>query len=295
MHAPPQDFGRAFLIGILLNAGFIIAQVIYGLKANSVALLADAGHNAGDVLSLILAWGASRLTKRLPSPRFTYGLRGSSILASLTNAVLLLVVVGGLAWESITRFASPEQSASGTVIAIALLGVAINGVTALLFFKGRKEDLNIKAAYLHMLADAGISLGVALSGVAVMATGWLWIDPLAGLAVSLVIIVGTVSLLKESLAMALQAVPEGIDPVSVRAILKNLPGVREVHDLHIWPISTTDIACSVHLVMPGGHPGDAFIRDIGCLLGGQYKICHTTVQIETGDGGECPLASDKVI
>jgi len=195
MHAPPQDFGRAFLIGILLNAGFIIAQVIYGLKANSVALLADAGHNAGDVLSLILAWGASRLTKRLPSPRFTYGLRGSSLHAFLTHAVLLLVVVGGLAWESITRFASPEQSASGTVIAIALLGVAINGVTALLFFKGRKEDLNIKAAYLHMLADAGISLGVALSGVAVMATGWLWIDPLAGLAVSLVFIVGTVSLL----------------------------------------------------------------------------------------------------
>ncbi len=293
-HAPP-DFGRAFLIGIVLNTGFIAAEVIYGLQANSLALLADAGHNAGDVLSLALAWGASILARRLPSDRFTYGMRSSSIIVSLTNAIMLLVVVGGIGWESFLRLGNPEPAAGMTIMAVAAAGVVINGLTAMLFMRGQ-EDLNIRGAYLHMAADAAISLGVVVSGAILLQTGWLWLDPLASLIISGLIIRGTWGLLKESLALTLQAVPAGIDSVKVKAFLQNLEGVHEVHDLHIWAMSTTEIASSLHLVMHKGHPGDAFIKAVAQRLAHDFRITHTTIQIEIGDtASECPLAPEHVV
>jgi cobalt-zinc-cadmium efflux system protein len=271
-------------------------EIIWGLSANSLALLADAGHNAGDVLALGLAYSASRLAKRTPSSRFTYGMRGSSIIASLANAVMLLVVVGGIGWESILRLAHPEVAAGTTVMAVAAIGVLVNGVTALLFMAGRKGDLNIRGAYLHMAGDALISLGVVLTGGAMLLTGWLWLDPAASIVISILIVLGTAGLLKESLALAMQGVPAGIDPVTVKNYLKNIAGVREVHDLHIWAMSTTEVASSVHLVMPQGHPGDAFICDIAQRMEHDFGISHTTVQIELGDtGGQCPLAPDHVV
>lgn len=294
-HAP-ADFGRAFLIGILLNVAFIAVEIIWGLKANSLALLADAGHNASDVLALALAWAASYLAKRGPSDRFTYGLRGSSIIASLGNAVMLLLVVGGIGWESIQRLTRPEAAESATIMAVAAIGVLVNGITASLFMAGRKSDLNIRGAYLHMLGDAAISFGVVVSGAVMLKTGWLWLDPLASLVISALIILGTWGLLKESLALALQAVPAGIDPAAVKNYLKNVSGVKEVHDLHIWAMSTTEVASSVHLVMANGHPGDDFIRGITQRLEHDFKINHSTIQIELGDTArECPLAPDHVV
>jgi len=295
-HVKPADFSRAFMAGILLNVAFIGLQVFWGLKANSVALLADAGHNASDVLALALAWGAVELSKRRPSRRFSYGLRGTSVIASLANAVLLLIVVGGIGWESLTRLADPQPVEGPAIVVVALIGVLINGMTAFLFMKGRTRDLNIKAAYLHMLADAGISLGVAVSGVIILYTDWLWLDPLAGFLISVIIIVGTWSLLKESFTLAVQAVPADIDPAQVEAALQVLPGVAEVHDLHIWPIGTTEAACSVHLVMPDGHPGDAFLRETAQQLERGFRICHAAIQIEiSATGADCPLAPDHVI
>lgn len=295
-HSAPADFGQAFLIGIALNTGFILVEIIWGLKANSMALLADAGHNASDVLSLVLAWGASVLTKRSPSDRFTYGMRSSSIIVSLTNAVALLLVVGGIGWESLSRLANPEAAAGPVIMVVAAVGVVINGLTALLFMRGRKEDLNIRGAYLHMAADAAISLGVVVCGGIMLKTGWLWLDPLASLIISGVIILATWGLLRESLVLALQAVPKSIDPAKVKAYLKSLDGVREVHDLHIWAMSTTATASSLHLVMREGHPGDAFIKNVAQRLAHDFNIDHTTIQIEIGDTpGECPLAPDHVV
>jgi cobalt-zinc-cadmium efflux system protein len=295
-HAPPHDFGRAFLMGITLNTVFIAAEIIWGVKANSLALLADAGHNAGDVLALALAWAAAVLGRRQPSARFTYGLRSSSIIAALTNAAVLLVAVGGIGWASISRLLHPEGVTGTTVMAVAGLGVLVNGATAALFMRGRNEDLNIRGAYMHMAADAAISLGVVISGAIILQTGWQWLDPLAGLVISLLILIGTWDLLREALGLALQAVPKGIDSAAVKKFLSALPGVREVHDLHIWAMSTTEIASSVHLVMTGGHPGDSFIKDIAHRLEHDFRIHHTTVQIEIGDtGAACPLAPDHVV
>jgi len=295
-HHHATDFGRAFLIGIMLNTGFITIEIIWGLKANSLALLADAGHNAGDVLALAMAWMASTLARRKPSDRFTYGMRGSSIIASLANAVMLLVVVGGIGWESILRLAKPEAAAGAAVMTVAAIGVLINGLTAWLFMSGRKDDLNIRGAFQHMAADAVISLGVVISGALMIATGRLWLDPLASLVIAGLIILGTWGLLKESLVLAMQAVPKDIDPAAVKTWLKGLAGVGEVHDLHIWAMSTTEVAASVHLVMPRGHPGDAFIRDTARRLEHDFKIGHATIQIELGDtGSECPLAPEHVV
>jgi cobalt-zinc-cadmium efflux system protein len=295
-HHAPKDFGRAFLIGIALNAAFVTAEIFWGLKANSLALLADAGHNISDVLGLGLAWSAAILGRRQPFGRFTYGLRGSSIIASVTNAMILLLVVGAVGWESILRLAHPESAVATTMMAVAALGVAINGVTAFLFMSGQKEDLNIKSAYLHMAGDAAISLGVVVSGAIILKTGWLWLDPLASLVISILIVAGTLGLLKESLSLSLQAVPSSIDAGKVKAWLGSQPGVKEVHDLHIWAMSTTEVACSVHLVMAAGHPGDAFIKHLAHELEDDFKINHTTIQIELGDSGaECPLAPDHVV
>ncbi len=295
-HHAPSDFGRAFLIGIALNASFVVAEIFWGLKANSLALLADAGHNISDVLGLVLAWTAAILGRRQPFGRFTYGLRGSSIIVSVTNAVILLLIVGAIGWESVLRLAHPAPAAGGVMMAVAALGVVINGLTALLFISGHKEDLNVRGAYLHMAGDAAISLGVVISGALIFKTGWLWLDPLASLGISLLIVMGTLGLLKESLSLSLHAVPRSIDAAKVKAFLGSQPGVKEVHDLHIWAMSTTEVACTAHLVMASGHPGDRFLKEIAHELEHDFGISHTTIQIEIGDSGnECGLAPDHVV
>ncbi|MBI3505554.1 MAG: cation transporter [Proteobacteria bacterium] len=285
----PADFGRAFAIGIVLNGVFVAAEAGFGFFANSVALLADAGHNLSDVLGLVVAWSATLLARRRPSARFTFGMRGASILSALFNAVILLVAVGAIAWEALGRLAEPEPVANGTVMAVAAIGIAINGFTAWLFAAGRRGDLNIRGAYMHMAADALISAGVVVAGAVAMATGWLWIDPVASLAIVAAIVWGTWNLLRDSVALSLGGVPAGVDPEAVRVLLAGRPGVVALHDLHIWATSTTETALSVHLVMPDGHPGDAFLAGIAGELRAHHAIAHATVQIET-DAASCPLA-----
>ncbi|MBB5709752.1 cation diffusion facilitator family transporter [Sphingomonas xinjiangensis] len=285
----PVDYGRAFAIGTALNLIFVVVEGTAGFLTDSVALLADAGHNLSDVLGLLLAWGGAKLATRPASKRFTYGFRGSSILAALGNAVLLLFAVGGIAWEAVGRFSAPPPVAGGTVMAVAAVGIAVNVATALLFVGGRKGDINIRGAYLHMAADAAVSAGVVIGGALILWTGAGWIDPAISLAIVAVILWSTWGLLRESLTMVLDAVPAGIDPDAVRAALVALPGVARVHDLHIWPMSTTEAAMTAHLVMPGGHPGDAFLGDLAHRLAHDFGIDHITVQIELGEGAECRL------
>ncbi len=282
-HAP-ADFGRAFAIGIALNTIYVCVEAGYGFAVGSMALLADAGHNLSDILGLIIAWTGATLAKRAPSKRFTFGLRGSSILAALANGVLLLVAVGFIAAEAIQRFVYPAPVPGGTIIIVAAIGIVINGATAMLFARGRKGDLNIRGAYLHMAADAAVSAGVVIAGIAILMTGQTWIDPAASLVIALVILLSTWSLLLGSVRMSLAAVPEHIDPDEVQGHLLELPGVAEAHHLHIWNMSTTEVAMTVHLKMPGGHPGDAFLMDLEKELLAQFRIDHPTVQIETGDG-----------
>lgn len=289
-HGAPANYGRAFAIGITLNLAFVFAEAFYGVMADSMALIADAGHNLSDVLGLVLAWGASILARRVPSATFTYGLRGSTILAALANGVLLLVVTGGIAWEAIQRFFNPPDVAGPTVIIVALVGVAINLATALLFMSGRKNDLNLRGAFLHMAGDAAVSLGVAITGVLVIYTGWAWLDPAASLMIVAVIIIGSLGLLRDAGALALHAVPEKVDAQAVRSFVESLPGVVAIHDLHIWGMSTTETALTVHLVMPGGHPGDGYLADLCHRLSHDFHIAHSTVQIELGDAAHpCAL------
>ncbi len=292
-HAP-RDFGFAFAVGTALNLGFVVAEAVFGIIANSMALLADAGHNLSDVLGLLIAWGAATLARRLPTARFTYGLRSSSILAALFNAIILLVAVGGIAWEAIRRFADPEPVASVTVMIVAAIGIAINGATAALFMAGRKDDINIRGAFLHMAADAAVSAGVVAAALAMWLGGGAWIDPAASLVIVVVIVWGTWSLLRDSVAMSLQAVPAGIDPLAVRSYLERLEGVARIHDLHIWPMSTTETALTCHLVMPDGAPGDAFATRVAHELQARYRIGHTTLQIERGQSS-CALEPDHVV
>ncbi|MGE5087923.1 MAG: cation diffusion facilitator family transporter [Candidatus Levyibacteriota bacterium] len=288
--------GRAFAIGVTLNLGFVVVELVYGLVANSLALLADAGHNFGDVLGLLLAWGAATLATRSPSRKFTYGLRGTTILAALGNAMLLLLAVGAVAWEAIRRMSEPAAVEGGVVIWVALTGVVVNTATAVLFMRDRKKDLNIRGAYLHMAADAAVSLAVVVAGIAMLYTGWLWLDPVVSLAISVVILLGTWGLLRESVGLALHAVPEGVDAEAVHRFLAELPGVSEVHDLHIWGMSTTDTALTAHLVMPGGHPGDEFLADAAQALEQRFAIGHATVQIETATAAApCALAPAHVV
>jgi cobalt-zinc-cadmium efflux system protein len=293
-HHTPRDYGLAFAVGIGLNFAFVVVEAVYGVLAHSMALLADAGHNLSDVFVLALAWGAGTLARRGPSERFTYGLRSSSILVALLNAALLLVVTGGIAWEAIKRLATPSPVGGETVIWVALAGIVINGASALLFARGRQRDVNIRGAFLHLAADAAVSLGVVVAGIGILYTGWLWLDPLAGLVIAAVIVWSTWSLLRDSVALALDAVPEHIDPRVVRGYLATLAGVTEVHDLHIWPMSTTETALTVHLVMPGGHPGDAFMAEACRELRAHYHVHHATIQIETG-AHPCELAPDHVV
>ena len=293
-HAP-ANFGRAFAIGIALNLGFVIVEAIYGWIAHSLALLADAGHNLSDVLGLVLAWGASILVRRIPSQRRTYGLRRSSILVSLFNAVILLFAIGAIAWEAIGRLGHPQPVASGIVMAVAAVGIAINGITAWLFAAGRTGDVNIRGAFLHMAADAAVSLGVVLAALAMRYTGWLWLDPVVSLAIVVVIAVGTWGLLRESLDLALDAVPDRIDPEQVEDWLASLPGVIAVHDLHIWGMSTTEAALTVHLVKPDARIDDALLARINKELRARFGIDHVTVQFELGDEahpcGQAPVSA----
>jgi len=295
-HHAPANFDRAFLIGIVLNTGFVIAEAMYGFLANSLALLADAGHNLGDVLGLLLAWAAASLAKRRPSARFTYGMKRSPILASLANAMLLLVASGAIVLEAVQRFGSPEPVAEMTVIWVALIGIVINGATALGFLSGRKSDINIRGAFLHMVADAVVSLGVVLSAVAMLYTGWLWIDPAVSIVVALVIVIGTWSLLKEAISLSLDAVPASIDRIAIETYLADLPGVSEVHDLHIWPMSTTEVALTAHLVRPGATLDDGLLAQACSDLSSRFGIHHATLQIESGDPAHpCTLAPSEVI
>jgi cobalt-zinc-cadmium efflux system protein len=294
-HAP-ENFDRAFAIGVALNVGFVLVEVVFGLFSNSLSLLADAGHNLSDVLGLLLAWGASALARKQPTERHTYGLRRTSVLAALTNALILLVAVGAIAWEAILRFGQPEAIESGTVILVAAIGILINGFTAWLFMSGKEQDVNIRGAYLHMAADAAISFGVVVAATAMRFTGWLWLDPVVSLAIAVVIGIGTWGLLRESLSLALDAVPASIHPSEVEAYLASLPGVEAVHDLHIWAISTTEIALTVHLVKPDAVIDDALLVQINNELRDKFKIQHSTVQFEKGDVSHpCRQAPAEVV
>jgi cobalt-zinc-cadmium efflux system protein len=293
-HAP-KDFGAAFALGIGMNTAFVIAEVVYGLLANSMSLLADAGHNLGDVLGLVVAWVASELVKRAPSARYTYGLRGSSILAALFNSVFLLVVIGGISWEALLRLASPEPVAGGTVMAVAAVGILINGLTAALFASASKTDINLRGAFLHMASDALVSAGVVVVGLVVLLTGQVWLDPLVSLAINGLIVWGTWRLLRESLSMSLAGVPPQIDPEKVRAFLAGQSGVTALHDLHIWPMSTTHVALTCHLVMQSGHPGDNFLHSLAENLREKFSIDHSTVQIEIDPHLACVLAPEEVV
>ncbi len=292
----PAGFGAAFALGLALNLGFVIIEVAYGVIGNSVALIADAGHNFTDVLGLAIAWSATLLARRRPSHRYTYGLRSSSILAALFNAVVLLIAVGAIAVEAVERLVAPAPVASRTVMAVAAIGIAINGATALLFLRGRSADLNIRAAVQHMLADAAVSLAVVVAGAMILLTGWLWLDPAVSLGVALVIVFGTWRLLRDAVNLALHGVPPGIDAVAVREHLCRHAGVAAVHDLHIWPMSTTETALTCHLVMPGGHPGDEMLAALAHELLQRFGIDHATIQVETGDPDHpCKLVPDHVV
>lgn len=286
-HHAPATFDRAFAIGIGLNLLYVLAEGGAGLWTGSVALLADAGHNLSDVLGLAVAWGGAALARTAPTKRFTYGLKGSTILAALTNALLLLVALGAIVLEAGQRFADPPPVAGLTVSWVAGAGILVNALTAWLFARGRKGDVNIRGAFLHMAADAVVSAGVVVAGIVIWATGLAWIDPVVSLVIAGVIFVQTWSLLRETLEMALQAVPRGIDFDAVAMALRTMPGVDRIHDLHIWPMSTTEPVLTAHLVMPGGHPGDTFLAEARIMLHHRFGIGHATLQCETGGGRDC--------
>lgn len=295
-HHEPANYNRAFIVGLILNVGLVGAEVVYGFMAHSLALLADAGHNLSDVLALFLAWGASRLSLRAPSVRFTYGLRRSSILVALLNGVFLLVATGGIAWEAIQRLGDPKPVEGGLVIGVALVAIVINTLTALMFMSGSKGDLNIRAAFWHMAGDALVSLGVVLAGVVILVTGWLWCDPVMSLVVVVVIVWGSWGLLRDAGILALDGVPVSVEALAVRMFLAELPGVIEVHDLHIWGMSTTEIALTAHLVMPEGCPGDDFLYMVREELHHKFDIDHVTLQVEMGDACyPCVLAPENVV
>ncbi len=294
VHAP-AEFGRIFLVGMALNIGFVIVEAVYGILANSVALLADAGHNLGDVLGLAVAWAGYELSRRPPTARFTYGLRSSSILAALANALLLLLTTGAVSWEAIWRLSEPQPVATGTVMAVAAIGILVNGGTALLFASGRKGDINLRGAFLHMTADAAVSFGVVVAALVIRLTSWNWLDPVVSLAINVFIVWSAWGLLAEGTRMSLGAVPAQIDPAKVRAFLAARPGVTGLHDLHIWSMSTTETALTAHLVMPAGHPGDAFLHETADELREHFSVHHATLQIEIDSTIACALEPETVV
>lgn len=293
---PPKSYSGAFLVGIGLNVVFVVVEAAYGLASGSVALVADAAHNLSDVLGLGFAWAAILLAQRKPSKRRTYGFRKTTVLAALGNSVLLLVVVGGVAREAIGRLREPASLDGRVVMAVAAVGVVINGVSALLFAKGQKGDANLRGAFLHLASDAAVSLGVVIAGAVILQTGWTRLDPIISLIVSVVIVVGTWGLLKQSVNLALDAVPEGIDAEAVNAYLAGLPGVLEVHDLHIWAMSTTETALTAHLVMATGSCEPRFLGDVGRELHEKFEIGHSTLQVEPPEAPDpCRMAAEGTL
>jgi cobalt-zinc-cadmium efflux system protein len=285
-HAP-ATFGRAFAIGTTLNVGYVIVQVIFGIAAHSLALVADAGHNLGDVLGLVLAWWASYLTKKPPTDQRTYGMRRSSILAALANAIFLLIAVGGISWEAIRRFGDKSTVAGWTVIWVAALGVIINLVTALLFQAGRDRDLNVRGAFLHMAADAAVSFGVVVAGIVILFTGWHWLDPTVSLLINGIIVYGTWGLLRDSFNLAMDAVPPGLNLGDVRRYLQSIPAITDAHHLHVWALSTTETALTVHLVKPDPSDDDGLLRRINHELTERFGIGHATIQFERQSLRQC--------
>ncbi len=286
-HHHPPNFGRAFAIGIALNLAFVVVEVVYGVLADSLALLADAGHNFGDVLGLLVAWGATRLSKWQPTTKHTYGFRRSSVLAALANAIFLLIAIGAIAWEAIRRFHAPVPIHAPTIVAVATVGIVINAATALLFLAGRKADLNVRGAFLHMVADAAISAGVVLAGFLIAFTGLQVIDPVVSILIAVAILVGTWGLLRESFALALDAVPAHIDAQAVSDYLAGLPAIRGVHHLHIWGLSTTDVALTAHVTLAHPDMNNALITRIQDDLHRQFGIDHATIQFESDEGAAC--------
>jgi cobalt-zinc-cadmium efflux system protein len=294
-HGAGGTRNRGFAIAVVLNVIFVVAEAAAGLVSGSMALVADAGHNLSDVLALLLAWAASVLASRPPSARYTYGLKSSSILAAIANAALLWVALGAILVETIRRFVDPAPVEGMTMIVVAAIGIVVNGCSALLFASGRKGDLNLRAAFLHLMADAAVSAGVVVAGIAVVLNGARWIDPLSSLIITVVIAWSSWGLLRDSVRMGLLAVPDAINEAEVRAFLASRPGVSAVHDLHIWPMSTTETAMTAHLVMPGGHPGDRFLHDLAHEMAHDFGIGHVTVQVEIMADIDCALESEGVV
>ncbi|MFN9771447.1 MAG: cation diffusion facilitator family transporter [Burkholderiales bacterium] len=285
-HAPERGHERVFAFGLAINAAFVALEAWAGWRAGSLALLSDAGHNLGDVLGLALAWAGAWAARRAPSARYTWGWRRAALLAALVNAVLLLIAVGAIAWEAVHRLGAPAPVDTGVVVGVAAAGILVNGLTAWLLARGRHDDINVRGAYLHMVADAAVSAGVVVGGLLVAATGWLRLDPAISLAIAALVGWSAWSLARQSLALSMDAVPEAIDPTEVGHHLRGLPGVTDLHDLHVWPLGSAGAALSAHLRMPGGHPGDRFLLDARDSLRTRFGIEHVTLQVETGD--ECP-------
>ncbi len=285
-HAP-ADFSRAFLIGIVLNVGFVVAETVAGFAADSMALLADAGHNLSDVLGLALAWAGAAMAKKPASDQFTYGFKKAPILAALFNAILLLVAVGAILLEGVQRLIHPQAANGSTVMLVAGIGIVINGVTAWLFASGSKDDINVRGAFLHMAADAAVSLGVVIAGAIIVVAGTLWIDPAVSIVVALIILWGTFDLLKKSTWMSLAGVPENIALPEVEQALSQIGNVEGLHDLHVWPMSTTENAITVHLVVPDPDERQRVLRDASALLEQRFHLHHATIQIEDGTAADC--------
>lgn len=290
-----SNYNRAFAIGVMLNVIFVAIEAGYGVAAGSLALIADAGHNLSDVLSLLLAWGAGLLATKPATEKRTYGFRKVTIMASLASAILLLVALGGITWEAIGRFFDPKPVEGMTVIVVASIGVVINTITALLFVSGQKHDLNIRGAFLHMAADAGVSFGVVVAGIIIMVTGWLLIDPLISLLIVAVILVGTGSLLRDSMNLAIDSVPEGIDIAGIKRYLTGLENVSQIHDLHVWPMSTTEVALSVHLIIVDDSLNNDFLPKLQQQLHDRFSIEHSTIQVERQGDDPCMLNKNECI
>jgi cobalt-zinc-cadmium efflux system protein len=289
----PKNFGLAFAVGTLLNLGLVAAQFLYGIHAHSIALIADAGHNLGDALGLLLAWGAYILARWETTDRYTYGFRSASILAALANAAILLIATGAIVWEAVRRFAEPPPVAAPIVMVVAAIAIAVNLVSAWLL-RGGEHDLNIRGAFMHLLADAAVSFDVFAAAAVILLSDWYWVDPVVSLVISVVIVWATWDLLRNAVNLSLQAVPREIEPADVREYLQTLPGVSSAHDLHVWAMSTTETALACHLVMPRGAPGDDFINQVCEVLNRRFGIAHPTIQIETGDQ-TCRLAPGHVV
>lgn len=292
--APPAGTGRAFGWAVALNAAYVVAEAGFGFAADSLALLADAAHNLTDVAGLLIAWAAVGLSRRPPTAQHTYGLGRATILAALANAVAILLGVGAIVWEAVGRFDAPAPVAAGTVLWVAAVGIAVNAGTAMLFLKDRHGDLNMRGAFLHMATDAAVSAGVVVSALIVLWTGWLLVDPIAAIAVSLLVGWAAFDLFRSSIHLSLDGVPEGVDTAAVERWLRALPGVADVHDLHVWSLSTTSVALTAHLTVPGGPPGPGFLQQIAEGLEREFHIGHCTIQIESGADPACRLAPANV-